>query len=303
MDSPNRAGSPWRITASAAAILLLAAAIGRADWEQVQPAASPSARAGACMAFDPVGGGVLLFGGDDGRNFLGDTWKWDGTTWTRLTPADSPSRRGYAAMTLDHSTGRLLLFGGRTGFRSGERDHLGDTWQWSGSTWVRLFPASSPSPRYSTAMASDPRRRRTVLLGGMYWPPWTSQATPLNDTWEWNGSDWAQIAVPDPKPTPRYGHALAYDPFRFRVVSMSGDALGDDFWNWDGVRWRSDSYVSGGPDVSPNARMGPGWVYDSNRGGLLLFGGLSISGAQPPYFFVSALQQAKDTVMERKYGA
>ncbi len=35
----------------------------------------------------------------------------------------------------------------------------------------------------------------------------------------------------------------------------------------------------------------------------LLNGRLSISGAQPPDIFVSALQQAKDTVMERKDGA
>lgn len=35
----------------------------------------------------------------------------------------------------------------------------------------------------------------------------------------------------------------------------------------------------------------------------LLNGSLSISGAQPPDIFVSALQQAEDTVMERKEGA
>lgn len=35
----------------------------------------------------------------------------------------------------------------------------------------------------------------------------------------------------------------------------------------------------------------------------LFNGSLSISGAQPPDIFVSALQQAKDTVMERKEGA
>ncbi|MCX5722643.1 MAG: DsbA family oxidoreductase [Nitrospirae bacterium] len=35
----------------------------------------------------------------------------------------------------------------------------------------------------------------------------------------------------------------------------------------------------------------------------LLNGSISISGAQPPDIFVSALQQAKDTVMERKEGA
>src|SRR5260370_30579607 len=49
------------------------------DWEQLSPPTSPSARAGASMAFDPATGQLLLFGGDSCSLtcFLSDTWVWE----------------------------------------------------------------------------------------------------------------------------------------------------------------------------------------------------------------------------------
>jgi hypothetical protein len=37
------------------------------------------------MAFDPIAGVDLLFGGLDAQgNALGDTWAWDGVDWSKL---------------------------------------------------------------------------------------------------------------------------------------------------------------------------------------------------------------------------
>src|ERR1017187_10564845 len=87
-------------------------------WRKLNPFTSPPARFAASMAFDPVSGRILLFGGtgagsvNDARN---DTWTWDGSTWLELHPATSPPPRLGASMTLDSWSGHLLLFGGQAG--------------------------------------------------------------------------------------------------------------------------------------------------------------------------------------------
>jgi hypothetical protein len=57
-------------------------------WTRQSPAAHPSARYGAAMAYDQATGQLVLFGGAirGGKVTYGDTWTWNGTTWTRLSP-------------------------------------------------------------------------------------------------------------------------------------------------------------------------------------------------------------------------
>ncbi len=96
-------------------------------WTQQAPAASPSARDQAAMAYDAATGTAVLFGGVDPiGDHLADTWTWDGTTWTQQAPAASPHGRDAAAMAYDAATGTAVLFGGRgpaTYYRA-------DTWTW-----------------------------------------------------------------------------------------------------------------------------------------------------------------------------
>ena len=44
------------------------------------------------MAYDAARRRVVLFGGDDGTNRLGDTWELDGLNWAKLTTLVIPSR-------------------------------------------------------------------------------------------------------------------------------------------------------------------------------------------------------------------
>src|SRR5262252_6540483 len=81
-------------------------------------------RSDAGLARDPVGGGLVCFGGFSAGS-LGDTWRYDGS-WHRLTPAGSPSPRSVHAMATDTARGRIVLFGGNA---SGP---LADTWEWDG---------------------------------------------------------------------------------------------------------------------------------------------------------------------------
>src|SRR4030095_15007897 len=44
----------------------------------------------------------------------------------------------------------------------------------------------------------------------------------LDDTWQWDGMAWVEHAL-DPRPTARYGDAMAYDAARGRIVVVGGD--------------------------------------------------------------------------------
>jgi hypothetical protein len=98
-------------------------------WTKQAPATSPSARAGAQVAYDAATGTIVLFGGVDSHGFLSDTWTWAGSTWTRQAPTAHPSARAYGSMAYDAATGNAVLFGG-----AGHRGTLfSDTWTWGGS--------------------------------------------------------------------------------------------------------------------------------------------------------------------------
>ena len=69
----------------------------------------------------------------------------------------------------------------------------------------------------------------------------------------------------------RFGHALAYDSARGRVVLFGGTAsllTLSDTWEWNGNVWTRQT-----PAVSPPARIGHALAYDVARGRVVLFGG------------------------------
>ena len=83
-------------------------------------------------------------------------------------------------------------------------------------------------------MAYDAFRRRVLMFGGGY-----GSSVAFGDTWEWDGVDWIQHSV-SPSPSARWGHALAFDDRRGRVVLFGGFHAGElyaDVWEWDGAAW------------------------------------------------------------------
>jgi len=121
-------------------------------------------------------------------------------------------------------------------------------------------------------MAYDEARNETVLFAGQ-----GSHAT--RDVWVWDGSQWTE-RKPTIVPTPQYGHAMAYDAARKRVVLFGGMAQTKvlaETWEWDGTAWTLMK-----PKTSPSARLHHRMVYDSLRKRVLLFGG-SIGGGATAY--------------------
>jgi len=155
------------------------------NWRPASPATSPPARVSATMAFDPITGAVVLFGGFGGTA-LGDTWMWDGRSWTELRPAASPPPRYGAGMVGIKGAGKganLVLFGG---IDSGGAA-LQDTWTWDGTTWTRRAE-NGPPARFLASMAVV-AEKRAVVFGGVPAPG----KAPLDDLWSWDGTRWARV--------------------------------------------------------------------------------------------------------------
>ena len=298
-------GSAALVVATCAVAASPAGAGGSAPaWVQSNPgvppcssscAASPPDRYAASMAYDAATSQLVLFGGFSDSGVLNDTWVWNGSTWAQVDdiPAgctdnctDSPPARGYAVMAYDAATSQLILFGGRY-------PEAGDTWDWNGTTWTRLAPATSPPARDSATMAYDAQTSRLVLFGG-------DDGTHIrNDTWVWNGSTWTQvddspagcIDTCASSPPGRQLASMASDPAGGGGVVLFGGETGnnvssnlDDTWVWDGSTWAQvDDSPAGCTDNcadSPSPRqaaaMASGTV--QGTGTVALFGGVDDNG-------------------------
>jgi hypothetical protein len=69
-------------------------------------------------------------------------------------------------MAYDAGTHGVVLFNGSA------------TWTWSGTTWTKQAPATSPGGRAVSAMAYDPANGTVLLFGGY-------DGHFLSDTWIW----------------------------------------------------------------------------------------------------------------------
>jgi hypothetical protein len=121
-------------------------------------------------------------------------------------------------------------------------------------------------------MVFDSARRNTVLFGGD-----TSPGNGAQDTWVFDGIDWAQSD--DTGPTPRTEHAMAYDVGRQRVVLFGGLQRGGglrgvvgDTWEWDGTAWSRMA------TTGPAARCEHVMAYDRARKRTVMFGGRVLTG-------------------------
>ena len=235
-------------------------------WTLLTPASSPSGRYIHGTAYDSHRSVVILFGGDNtGSSRLNDTWEFDGVNWQQKSPTLSPSGRVNIdqAMAYDAARQRVVLFGGLT-----SAGHRNDTWEYDGSTWTQVTPATMPGARDSHAIAYDSARQKMILFGGYH-------GGPLNDTWEYNGS-WNQV-TPATTPPARWHHVLTFDERRGVIVMFGGYANGsrlNDTWEFDGADWRQVT-----PLTSPPVRENHSMTYDSARGVVVMFGGLNSGGS------------------------
>ena len=162
---------------------------------------------------------------------FGDTWEWDPTAgaWTKLTPATAPSARYDSALAWDSQRNRAVLFGGM------QKDQAAadgipqqDTWEWDPATpgWtLRQIAGSKPSARYGHAMAYDPSRGMTILVGGKDFQTHLG----LADVWDWDSTKgaWAQRLTGNESnlPVARMYASLVADPAQSRLDLVAGVTL------------------------------------------------------------------------------
>jgi hypothetical protein len=201
------------------------------NWTQVANE-GPSPRAGHAMASDSVLKRLLLFGGESpGAGLLRDTWEWDGGAWTQLEDIGPAPRRSHA-LAFDRTRGRLVLFGG-----AASSDGIGDTWEWDGTSWIQVADFGA-DPCLGSAMVFN--GQRMFLFGGLA-SMQDPSAKVSGTTWEWDAGRW--MVRQDIGPAGRWGHAMAWDRGRERVVLFGGNAvpaglepsLLGDTWEFDGA--------------------------------------------------------------------
>jgi hypothetical protein len=136
-------------------------------WTELTPSgARPPALAGAMLAFDPVLGEFLMFGGC--YPCSSDVWAFDLTSnqWTELTGASGavPTPRADGAWAWDPTNGTAVLFGGTDGV-----DWFDDTYEYvpSVNEWFGGTNGTAPSARANSAFGwLDVANNESLLLAG-----------------------------------------------------------------------------------------------------------------------------------------
>jgi hypothetical protein len=205
-------------------------------WQQLSPPTSPPARSYAASFSDPRTQQPVVVGGTPGTaSPLGDSWLWKDPTrrvWLQLHPADSPTARVVPVMAFDQASGQLLLFGGGAGDAGGAQN---DTWNWTGTTWQKLSPVTSPPVLVAPAMAYDDATQQLLLVGGLD----LGKGQVADETWNWTGTTWQKLSPANPPGKP-VAATMAYDPRSRALVLFSGirlDGFGAQTWTWDGTTW------------------------------------------------------------------
>ena len=227
---------------------------------------SPSARFRHAIALEPGRSTSILYGGadlEDESSILTDTWRWNGSSWLELNPANNPPVGSQFGLAQGPGN-KLVLFGG-FGAAGTLSAPAGQTWEWDGTDWAPRSPGTSPPPRRASALAFDGVRGKTVMFSGAAGD--TNYASVGQDTWEWDGTTWADKSPANPDT--RMWAAAVYSPANGKVLLFGGNnAAGNDTWEWDGARWARLQ-----PVTSPSARQDFCLVYDTAMGKILLFGG------------------------------
>lgn len=134
--------------------------------------------------------------------------------------------------------------------------------------WIQRS-ANGPSPRRYIGLVYDSFNAKTLLFGGSVNRP----DQPDGQTWTWDGANWVNETITGPSPSPRWAHAMAYDPDRHKAVLFGGYLPGDNGETWE---WDSATHVWTLVAVSgPPSRRVHAMAYDRFRHETVLFGGES----------------------------
>lgn len=182
---------------------------------------TPSLRAGAQMAYDPIDQDVVLYGGEYGTQLLGDTWDFFGGSWTQLTSPTSPPVDGHGALVPDGAGGVLLITG---------RGLLSQAWTFVGGTWNLISTTVPLGGAAYVGVSYDNATGNLTLFGGMN----LTTLSASNATWNATADlgVWSQ-PVTGAAPADRAYASMVYDPaIGLTVLFGGGGPVGplNDTW-------------------------------------------------------------------------
>lgn len=241
-----------------------------AGWQESTPATLPE-----LAGFAPLTGNAFAFDTRSGLavfvDIKGNPWAYDSAanSWANKPSVAGPHALLGAAMAYDSESDRMIVFGGLDLATSSENN---ETWAYDvdASSWERMDPTESPTPRNYSAMAYDAGSDRVVLFGG------APASDVLGDTWayDYDNDAWTEMS-PSTSPPPRTYSGMAYDSKRDRMVLFGGSAdqetasLGD-VWEYD---LESNRWTDVSPTDGPGARAWHAMAYDDESDLIVVFGG------------------------------
>lgn len=107
-----------------------------------------------------------------------------------------------------------------------------------GRPWVQRARSTDRPGRFFLAAAYDARREQVVMFGGQTSDQSAGIGSQAFSIWN-NG--WVETTGAGALPPARFGHVMAYDSARDRVVLHGGqnlDVIFSDTWEWDGANWQ-----------------------------------------------------------------
>jgi galactose oxidase-like protein/SprB-like repeat protein len=240
-------------------------------WSLLAPPNSPPPVSEASMAYDPVLGGVVLFGGFTASFSTGETWLYKAGNWTEVAlTGPQPAPRAGASMVYDAADGYLVMFGGgdSTTF---PYSNFNDTWKLTANaTWVQLHPKGTHPACTASAADYDPVARVVYDFSGYYYNQTTVQADCAATTWEYAAGVWTNITEPG-APAQRSAAAFTFDPALNASILYGGmnytnfGAEYDDVWELSNGNWTELNTTA-----PPAAEASSALTYDPSSGFLLL---------------------------------
>ena len=222
------------------------------------------------MAGDPGRGVVTLFGGLGASTALNDVWELSppGDWIPGLAAPAGLTPRFRSHMVYDPGRSRSVLFGG-----SDLSVEYSEVWEYDGAAWSRgIDPPATFPDRFGFGMAYQPTLARTLIFGG-----WDGGGPYLDDTWEFDGSAWSQIAPAPPWPAATYNTGMAPLPGQ-GIVLMFGGWLHNDAWEYDDC-----ATILISPAVLPDGERGVAYTEMlSATGGAAPYAFTVSSGSLPP---------------------
>lgn len=265
-----------------------------------------SRRSDVACIWDNTNSRIIMFGGEDGTNWLNDTWQYvPGTnTWTDKTAVFSgtaPSVRTLMFYTLDTTNNRMVIFGGRNGTAASNvrTDYAYLTITAGSETWNVITPIAGEMAygAWTNAGCYDPLHKLFICFGGLDSSLEHQRNILAIDCSNSSTLTMGQIVL-NQYLRGRDASGYAYNSTRDETLIVGGFARVDptdstfvngdhtnDMWIFKHATSEWIPAIRGRTWIPFTNREGATVIYDTNRSRFIIFGGLTANQTSNNTYF------------------